>query len=87
MMELGEYSRVEHQKIAQQVSQMELEARIFVGEGFSFLKADNSVLYFEIPKHLNLGLMRKAFSNKTILLKGSRKNALRKSFERLRLRG
>jgi UDP-N-acetylmuramoyl-tripeptide--D-alanyl-D-alanine ligase len=76
MMELGEYSRVEHQKIAQQVSQMELEARIFVGEGFSFLKADNSVLYFENTQALKSWFDAQGYSTKTILLKGSRKNAL-----------
>lgn len=76
MMELGEYSRVEHQKIAQQVSQMQLEKRIFVGEGFSFLKGDNMFLYFENTQALKTWFDVQVFSSKTILLKGSRKNAL-----------
>jgi len=76
MMELGEYSKAEHQKIVQQVRDMELEKRIFIGDGFSFLKEDNAVLYFENTQALKSWFDMQAFSNKTILLKGSRKNAL-----------
>ncbi len=76
MMELGEYSKEEHQKIVGVVSDMKLEMRIFVGNGFSFLQADDSVLYFENTQKLKSWFDAQAFSNKTILLKGSRKNAL-----------
>ena len=49
---------------------------LFVGEGFSFLKEDNEVLYFANTQTLKSWFDAQAFSNKTILLKGSRKNAL-----------
>jgi UDP-N-acetylmuramoyl-tripeptide--D-alanyl-D-alanine ligase len=47
MMELGECSETEHQKIASQTKAMKLATKVFVGSGFKFFKDDSSVLWFD----------------------------------------
>ncbi|MCW5907917.1 MAG: UDP-N-acetylmuramoyl-tripeptide--D-alanyl-D-alanine ligase [Chitinophagales bacterium] len=78
MMELGEYSAAEHQKIKNLTDAMQLNTRIFTGNGFSFLKNDSSVLYFENTAQLKEWFCKQPFQNTCILIKGSRKNELEK---------
>jgi UDP-N-acetylmuramoyl-tripeptide--D-alanyl-D-alanine ligase len=76
MMELGEYSEQEHKAIADKVFAMQLEKKIFVGKQFEFLQSNSDVLFFESTDRLKEWLPSQNFTNKTILLKGSRKNKL-----------
>jgi UDP-N-acetylmuramyl pentapeptide synthase len=75
-MELGEYSEQEHKAIADKVFAMQLEKKIFVGKQFEFLQSNSDVLFFESTDRLKEWLPSQNFTNKTILLKGSRKNKL-----------
>ncbi|MFN8315731.1 MAG: UDP-N-acetylmuramoyl-tripeptide--D-alanyl-D-alanine ligase [Chitinophagales bacterium] len=76
MMELGEFSAEEHQRIADIVLQMNLTERVFVGKQFAFLKDNPSVLYFENVAQLKEWYSHQNFHSTTQLIKGSRSNAL-----------
>ena len=76
MMELGLYSRDEHDKIKAQVSNMVLNQRIFVGGGFSFLKDNTTVLWFETTELAKDWFIQQDWSKQYLLIKGSRKNGL-----------
>lgn len=76
MMELGEYSEIEHLKLIDTVQAMDLEQRIFVGDGFHMLKGSKDFLYFENTDLLRDWYQAQHFENTTQLIKGSRKNAL-----------
>jgi UDP-N-acetylmuramoyl-tripeptide--D-alanyl-D-alanine ligase len=76
MMELGEFSAEEHQKIANIVLQMNLMKRVFVGKQFAFLKHNTALLYFENVAQLKDWYKQQQFSSTTQLIKGSRSNAL-----------
>ena len=76
MMELGEFSAEEHQKIADIVLQMNLTERVFVGRQFAFLKDNPSLLYFENVAQLKEWYSQQRFLSTTQLIKGSRSNAL-----------
>lgn len=78
MMELGEYSAEEHQKIKVQVGKMNLMKRVFVGEGFRFLNNDGSLLWFGKTEDAKSWFKQQRFENCYILIKGSRKNELEK---------
>lgn len=78
MMELGIYSDEQHHKIAAMVEAMQVNQKVFVGEGFSFLKSNSSVLYFETTNELKTWFQQQQFENHLILIKGSRKNELEK---------
>lgn len=78
MMELGIYADEEHRKIAAMAESMKLNKKIFVGSGFSFLKSNPSVLYFETTGELKAWFQQQHFENHYILIKGSRKNELEK---------
>ncbi len=78
MMELGNYSRAEHDKIVATVKSMELSQRIFVGAGFEFLKNETSVIYFENTNELKKWFQQQKFEHSYMLIKGSRKNELEK---------
>ncbi len=78
MMELGEYAKAEHEKIAAMVKGMALDKRVFVGGGFHFLENDTDVKYFAKPDDLKNWFKNQSFQNATILIKGSRKNELEK---------
>jgi UDP-N-acetylmuramoyl-tripeptide--D-alanyl-D-alanine ligase len=78
MMELGDYSQSEHEKIKQQVAEMPLAKKVFTGKGFSFLKNDPSFLYFETTDDLKEWFRAQQFENSYLLIKGSRKNELEK---------
>lgn len=76
MMELGVYSREEHDKIKAMVSAMPLAQRVFVGGGFSFLKDDATVLWFETTELATAWFAQQDWSGQYLLIKGSRKNGL-----------
>lgn len=76
MMELGEYSEIEHLKIIDIVQGMDLDQRIFVGDGFHMLKGAKDLLYFEHTDALKEWYKAQHFENTTQLIKGSRKNGL-----------
>ena len=78
MMELGEYAKAEHEKIAATVETMQLAKKVFTGTGFSFLKQDPSVIYFEKTDELKVWFKNQQFENCYMLIKGSRKNELEK---------
>lgn len=76
MMELGEFSTEEHQKIANIVLQMNLMKSVFVGKQFAFLRHNTALLYFENVAQLKDWYKQQQFSSTTQLIKGSRSNAL-----------
>ncbi|MCW3128454.1 MAG: UDP-N-acetylmuramoylalanyl-D-glutamyl-2,6-diaminopimelate-D-alanyl-D-alanine ligase [Bacteroidetes bacterium] len=76
MMELGEYSEIEHLKIIDIVEGMDLAQRVFVGDGFHMLKGKENVLYFENTELLKAWYQSQHFEHMTQLIKGSRKNGL-----------
>lgn len=76
MMELGTYSRDEHEKIKTIVCTMPLSQRVFVGSGFSFLKGDATVQWFESTELAKEWFAQQDWSNQYLLIKGSRKNGL-----------
>jgi len=76
MMELGDFSQEEHKRIAQQVLDMNLWKRVFVGKGFEFLKTDNDTLFFESTIALKEWYKKEVFEHTTQLIKGSRSNGL-----------
>lgn len=78
MMELGEYAAEEHRRIKELTDVMDLKQRVFTGGGFSFLKDDSSVLYFENTELLKDWFINRHFEDTYILVKGSRKNELEK---------
>ena len=81
MMELGESSRSEHEKIAQQVIEMNLSLKIFTGNGFSFLSEKDDLHYFANTNHLREWYKNQQFNDSLILIKGSRKNKLESILE------
>jgi UDP-N-acetylmuramoyl-tripeptide--D-alanyl-D-alanine ligase len=78
MMELGEYSEIEHLKIIDMVEDMDLSQRVFVGDGFQMLKGKEGILYFETTELLKAWYQTQQFDHTTQLIKGSRKNGLEK---------
>lgn len=76
MMELGDYSEIEHLKIIDIVESMNLAQRVFVGDGFHMLKGKEGVLYFENTELLKAWYQGQKFQHTTQLIKGSRKNGL-----------
>lgn len=78
MMELGEYSRTEHDKIKVQVEQMALNGKVFTGNGFAFLANHPGVQWFATTTELKEWFKAQQFNEALILIKGSRKNELEK---------
>jgi UDP-N-acetylmuramoyl-tripeptide--D-alanyl-D-alanine ligase len=81
MMELGEYSRAEHEKIFAATENLQNTKRVFVGAGFEFvnqLPATRSIKWFETTEDLAAWYRQQQFENTSILIKGSRKNELEK---------
>jgi UDP-N-acetylmuramoyl-tripeptide--D-alanyl-D-alanine ligase len=78
MMELGDYAKTEHEKIAALVKDMPLTKRIFVGSGFHFLEHEPGITYFSKTDDLKAWFKSQQFENTSILIKGSRKNELEK---------
>ncbi len=83
MMELGQYSVTEHEKIYASVSNPDWKEvkRVFVGHGFDFLKRNTNVLWFEKTDEVKTWFKQQQFENSYILIKGSRKNELEKILE------
>jgi UDP-N-acetylmuramoyl-tripeptide--D-alanyl-D-alanine ligase len=83
MMELGQYSVTEHEKIYAAVSNPDWKEvkRVFVGHGFEFLKGNTNVLWFEKTGEVKEWFKQQQFENSYILVKGSRKNELEKILE------
>jgi UDP-N-acetylmuramoyl-tripeptide--D-alanyl-D-alanine ligase len=81
MMELGDLSRQEHERIAAQVNGMHLTKRIFTGAGYAFLKDEPGVIYFDNSGQLKQWFQAQKFDNSWLLVKGSRKNELEKLFK------
>ncbi len=78
MMELGDYAKAEHEKIAALVKGMSLEKRIFTGGGFHFLEHEPGIIWFSKTDDLKTWFKSQQFENTSILIKGSRKNELEK---------
>jgi len=78
MMELGDFAKAEHEKIAALVKAMPLAKKVFVGGGFHFLEHDPGVIYFSKTDELKAWFKSQQFQNTYILIKGSRKNELEK---------
>ena len=80
MMELGQYSVTEHEKIYTAVTNPDWKdvKRVFVGHGFEFLKGNTNVLWFEKTDEVKTWFKQQQFENSYILIKGSRKNELEK---------
>ncbi len=78
MMELGQYSLSEHEKIFSSVKEMQLTHRIFVGKGFEFLRNSEDCRWFEKTELAKEWFRKQHFENTLILIKGSRKNELEK---------
>lgn len=78
MMELGTYAREQHDKIKDMVLSMPLQQKVFVGSGFSFLKDNNQVLWFENTELLKTWFKQQNWTGVHLLIKGSRKNELEK---------
>ncbi len=82
MMELGEYSQSEHEKIiaATNTSNWQHVQLVFVGKGFEMLKNNTAAntLWFETTDEVKAWFKQQALSNTLILIKGSRKNELEK---------
>lgn len=78
MMELGEYSRAEHEKIYSEVSSIPLFTKVFVGKGFDFLKNQSDCKWFEKTDDAKAWFKSQHFEHTFILIKGSRKNELEK---------
>lgn len=78
MMELGDYARTEHEKIAAMVKDMPAAKKVFVGNGFHFLEQEPGIIYFAKTDDLKTWFRAQQFENAYILIKGSRKNELEK---------
>jgi len=80
MMELGEYSKTEHEKIVTAVSGGNWHGtkKAFVGKEFEFTKILPGVNWFETTTEVKDWFKQQKFENSYILIKGSRKNELEK---------
>jgi UDP-N-acetylmuramoyl-tripeptide--D-alanyl-D-alanine ligase len=76
MMELGEESHQHHQEIYELVVALNPAARVFLGKGFSFLKGESGIEYYDSTTALIDDWKERKFSEATVLLKGSRANRL-----------
>ena len=76
MMELGPQSNNEHKAIAEKIKTMDICLRLFVGQGFDFVKEWDGFLHFDDVYSLRNYLQQTPISGYCILVKGSRKNKL-----------
>jgi UDP-N-acetylmuramoyl-tripeptide--D-alanyl-D-alanine ligase len=81
MMEMGEYSEAEHQKMIDLLATMPLSHRVLVGRGFHRVQGREGFLYFETTALLRDWYLSQQFENMLILIKGSRSNGLEKILE------
>ncbi len=78
MMELGDYSREEHEKILNIISQMKLTKRILTGGGFEFAGDAPGVKWFKTTEEVRDWFQQQNWQGGLVLIKGSRKNELEK---------
>jgi UDP-N-acetylmuramoyl-tripeptide--D-alanyl-D-alanine ligase len=76
MMELGEESRAEHQKLVDLIGQYPWESVVLVGGDFAFV--DHPYIYLPDSAAAKQWLEKQHYSNATILIKGSRKTEMEK---------
>ena len=81
MMELGDSSRTQHERIKDLVISINPNQKIFVGEGFSFLKNESNLQWFDSTENLKKWFKSAGIESSLILIKGSRKNQLEKILE------
>lgn len=83
MMELGDYSRDEHQKIVDYISAPEWSnvVKVLTGAGFEFAKNIKGIVWFATTNEVKQWFTAQPFQNALILIKGSRKNQLDKVLE------
>ncbi|MFN8286972.1 MAG: UDP-N-acetylmuramoyl-tripeptide--D-alanyl-D-alanine ligase [Chitinophagales bacterium] len=78
MMELGDYSRAEHENILQQLSGMTLTRKVLTGDGFAFAKQQPGITWFATTAEVKEWFQAQQWDNALVLIKGSRKNELEK---------
>jgi len=78
MLELGEYSYVEHELIVEQLKSLQLDEIILVGEYFGMLKDRIACHHFGKTKEASAWFNNQEFKSWSFLLKGSRGYALEK---------
>lgn len=80
MLELGQYSSVEHEEIIKEVGKYDFDKIIFVGNIFMSFKGSYNYIFFEKSSDVHEFLIKENISGYTILAKGSRGIAVEKSF-------
>lgn len=75
MMELGPYSRAEHEKIAAQAAATGAQ-QVYVGEGFAFMQQQPGVTWLPDVQAAARWWQNHPLQNALVLIKGSRKNRL-----------
>jgi len=82
MKELGEYSREEHQKLIDRLTESAVDKVILCGESFqSYCTIDEKRAVFQHTQELLNYLKSEKFSGFYVLIKGSRSNQLEKTIE------
>lgn len=72
MLELGSVSDVEHQKVVDSIENSGVDTILLVGEKFMKTRTSSNILKFENVEEMKNGIDSSFFSNKFILVKGSR---------------
>jgi UDP-N-acetylmuramoyl-tripeptide--D-alanyl-D-alanine ligase len=82
MFELGTDSAFEHDVIVQQIENYDLEKVFFIGKNFFLVKSQNAkFIFYETFDDFQKFLVLQKWSNKQILIKGSRGIALERTLE------
>lgn len=84
MLELGEDSQREHQKIYSRLKFSSLDKIILVGDAYSKLDSDERVMIFPDADKAGMWIEANVPKNTTILIKGSRGNRLEKVIDKFR---
>lgn len=72
MLELGNESEAEHQKIAEMVLSKSFDVALLVGENFRKAAAENHLTFFATPEEAGAFIQSKKLSGYHLLIKGSR---------------
>jgi UDP-N-acetylmuramoyl-tripeptide--D-alanyl-D-alanine ligase len=83
MLELGNESRTEHERIVELLTDLSAEKVLLVGEIYSSLKINQSYLQFQDVNELKVWLSKNKITESNILIKGSRGIKLEKLIELL----
>jgi UDP-N-acetylmuramoyl-tripeptide--D-alanyl-D-alanine ligase len=83
MMELGQYARAEHEEIIRLLENFNINDAILIGGNFCRAATGSRFLCFHNTEEAYKWLSEHLISNKTILIKGSRRMALEKLASRL----